>query len=38
MTIDIQHVVFNEVIPDPTADYFPELEKLKIAVAPDSSQ
>jgi hypothetical protein len=29
------HVVFNEVIPDPTADYFSELEKLKIEVAPD---
>jgi hypothetical protein len=27
------HVVFNEVIPDPTAEYFSELEKLKIEVA-----
>ena len=32
------HVVFNEVIPDPTADYFSELEKLKIEVAPDSQR
>ena len=30
------HVVFNEVIPDPTADYFSELEKLKIEVASDA--
>ena len=30
------HVVFNEVIPDPTADYFSELEQLKIEVASDS--
>ena len=30
------HVVFNEVIPDPTAEYFSELEKHKIEVAPDS--
>ena len=29
------HVVFNEVIPDPTADYFAELEKIKIKVASD---
>ena len=27
--------VFNEVIPDPTAEYFSELEKLKIEVASD---
>jgi hypothetical protein len=27
------HVVFNEVIPDPTAEYFAELERLKIEVA-----
>jgi hypothetical protein len=26
------------VIPDPTADYFSELEKLKIKVAPDSQR
>jgi hypothetical protein len=30
------HVVFNEVIPEPSADYFSELEKLKIEVASDS--
>jgi hypothetical protein len=28
------HVVFNEIIPDPTAEYFSELEQLKIEVAP----
>jgi len=27
------HVVFNEVIPDPTSEYFSELEQLKIEVA-----
>jgi hypothetical protein len=27
------HVVFNEVIPDPNAEYFSELEQLKIEVA-----
>lgn len=27
------HVVFNGVIPDPTMDYFAELDKLKIKVA-----
>ncbi len=27
------HVVFNEIIPDPTAEYFSELEQLKIEVA-----
>jgi hypothetical protein len=32
------HVVFNEVIPDPTADYFSELEKLKIEVVLDSQR
>jgi hypothetical protein len=32
------HVVFNEVIPDLTADYFSELEKLKIEEAPDSQR
>jgi hypothetical protein len=32
------HVGFNEVIPHPTADYFSELEKLKIEVAPDSQR
>jgi hypothetical protein len=30
------HVVFNEVIPDPTAEYFSELEQLKIEVASES--
>jgi hypothetical protein len=30
------HVVFSEVIPDPTAEYFAELEKLKIEVASNS--
>lgn len=25
------HVIFNEIIPDPTAEYFSELEKLKMA-------
>jgi hypothetical protein len=32
------HAVFNEVIPDSTAEYFFELEKLKIDVAPDSQR
>jgi hypothetical protein len=33
------HVVFNEVLPkNPTADYFSELEKLKIEVTPDSQR
>ena len=27
------HVVFNEIIPDPSAEYFSELERLKIEVA-----
>lgn len=30
------HVIFNEIIPDPTAEYFSELEKLKIEVASDA--
>ncbi len=30
------HVIFNEIIPDPTAEYFSELEKLKIEVAAES--
>jgi hypothetical protein len=30
------HVIFNEIIPDPTAEYFSELEKLNIKVADDS--
>ena len=30
------HVVFNEVIPDPTADYFAELEKQKMEVTSQS--
>lgn len=30
------HIIFNEIIPDPTAEYFSELEKLNIAVAPDA--
>jgi hypothetical protein len=29
-------VILNEIIPDPTAEYFSELEKLHIAVAEDS--
>ena len=24
------HVIFNEVIPDPTAEYFSELERLQV--------
>jgi hypothetical protein len=35
-TIVSVHVVFNEIIPDPTADYFSELDKLKIDVAAES--
>jgi hypothetical protein len=35
-TIVSVHVVFNEIIPDPTAEYFSELEQLKIEVAEDS--
>jgi len=35
-TIVSVHVVFNEIIPDPTAEYFSELEQLTIAVAEDS--
>ena len=27
------HVVFNEIIPDAIAEYFAELDKLKIEVA-----
>ena len=30
------HVVFNEIIPDPSAKYFSELERLKIEVASES--
>ena len=30
------HVVFNEIIPDPSAEYFLELERLKIEVASES--
>ena len=30
------HVVFNEIIPDPSAEYFSELERLKIEVASES--
>ena len=30
------HVMFNETIPDPTAEYFSELERLKIEVASES--
>ena len=30
------HVVFNEIIPDPSAKYFSELERLKIEVDPES--
>ena len=30
------HVVFNEIIPDPSAEYFSELERLKIEVALES--
>jgi hypothetical protein len=30
------HLIFNEIIPDPTADNFSELEKLKIEVASES--
>jgi hypothetical protein len=30
------HVIFNEIIPDPTAEYFSELEKLKIEGASDA--
>ena len=30
------HVIFNEIIPDPTAEYFAELERLKIEVAEES--
>ena len=30
------HVIFNEVIPDPTAEYFSELERLQFEVASDS--
>jgi hypothetical protein len=30
------HVIFNEIIPDPSAEYFSELEKLKIEVAEES--
>jgi hypothetical protein len=32
------HVVFNEVVPDPTYDNFSEHEKLKSEVAPDSQR
>ena len=32
------HVIFNEVIPDPTADYFARLERLKIEVDPADFQ
>ena len=35
-TITSVHVVFNEIIPDPTAEYFSELEKLTIEVASES--
>ena len=27
------HVIFNEIIPDPSAEYFAELERLMIEVA-----
>ena len=30
------HVVFNEIIPDPSAESFSELERLKIGVASES--
>ena len=30
------HVVFNEIIPNPTNEYFAELEQLKIDVASES--
>ena len=30
------HVVFNEIIPDPSAEYISELERLKIEVASES--
>ena len=30
------HVVFNEIIPDSSAEYFSELERLKIEVASES--
>ena len=30
------HVVFNEIIPDLSAKYFSELERLKIEVASES--
>ena len=32
------HAVFNQVIADPTAEHFSELEKLKIEVAPDAER
>jgi hypothetical protein len=31
--VESVHVIFNEVIPDPTAEYFQELEHFKIEVA-----
>jgi hypothetical protein len=37
-TIVSVHVVFNEIIPDHTAEYFAELEKLNIDVAPESRE
>ena len=30
------HVVFNEIIPDPTSEYFAELDRLQIEVAADA--
>ena len=30
------HVIINEIIPDPTVEYFAELERLKIEVAEES--
>lgn len=30
------HVIFNEIIPNPTVEYFAELERLKIEVAKQS--
>ena len=29
-------MIFNEIIPDPTTEYFSELEQFKIEVTPDA--
>ena len=35
-TVVSVHVVFNEIIPDPSVEYFSELERLQIEVASES--